>query len=747
MQAKPGISRAMDDPDHSPSAWSRWSVRIAGALVVLAVIAAYRGALGGPFLLDDIPGIERNPSIRSWTASLQPPAGTTVSGRPVANATLALNWALSGERVWSYHVLNLAIHAAAALVLFGLVRRTLRLPSLRGRYGPVAETVALLAALAWALHPLQSEAVAYIVQRVESLMGLCYLLTLYAFVRGAGEQRPGTWRAISVASCALGMATKEVMVTAPLMVFLYDRTFVAGGWRAAWSGRKAYYVSLAGTWLLLAALVAGTHGRAGTAGFATGITAWTYLLTQCQAIVHYLRLVFWPAPLIFDYGFGTVRGLGEVWAPGLLLAGFGGATVVGLWRQPVAAFPGAWFFGTLAASSSFVPIASQTVAEHRMYLALAAPVIVVLLGLARWLGRRALWLAAAWPVVLGGLTVARIHDYRTAESIWLDTVAKQPANPRAYGNLAHAYIDAGRWQEALAASRRELQIAPDYRGDAPLNLGRALTELGRPAEALPFFEEALHELPDSFDVRNNFGVALAALGRWPEAVAQYEAALRLRPDFAEAENNLANALAKSDRLDDAQAHYAAALRLQPAFAEAESNWGRTLAEAGRIAEALPHLERALQLRPGGETHAAFAGALAAAGRPEEAIPHFEAALRAQPGNATARFGLGNALARVGRLPEAAACFAAAVRLRPEDAAAQHNLGMALLQLGRAAEAVAPLEAAVHLLPDSAAARHELALALGELGRRTEAEAQDEAALRLQPDFAEARDHLRWLRQQ
>jgi len=729
------------------AAWSRRSVWFAGGVLVLAVVGAYYNTYGVPFVFDDIPSILRNPTIRDFGESLLPPADTTVTGRPIANLTLALNWALNGDRVWSYHGLNVLIHAAAALVLFGLVRRTLQQSLLRARYGTVAQPLAMTVAVLWALHPLQTESVTYISQRVESLMGLFYLLTLYGFVRSVEAERSWPWQVLSVTACALGMATKEVMVSAPLMVLLYDRTFVEGTWRNALARRRIYYSSLAGTWLLLAWLAAGTHGRSGTAGLGAGISAWMYLLTQCHAIVHYLWLAIWPAPLIFDYGFWTVRGLGEVWWQVLLLIGLGGATLLGLWRRPAAGFLGAWFFGILAASSSFVPVASQTMAEHRMYLALGAPVVAVMLGLESWLRRRALWLGVLLAIVLGGLTIRRNMDYRTEEAIWSDTVAKGPGNARAYGNLGHVYIEAGRWQEAIAASTEELKIDPDYRGDAHLNLGRALTELGRPAEAMPYFTEALRRKPDSFDVHNNFGVALAALGRWSEAITQYEAALRLRPDFAETHNNLANALAKTGRLPEALAHYAAASRLRPDFTEAEANWGRSLAEADRVAEALPHFERVLQLAPGAEAYEKLAAALAAAGRTGEAIPHYEAALRLQPNYVAAHYGLGNAFARLERFPEAISHYEAAVRLQPELAETQHNLAVALMRTGQPADAVGHYETTLRLMPESAAAHHDLALALGQLGRWAEAEMHEEAALKLQPDFAEAREHLAWLRRQ
>jgi protein O-mannosyl-transferase len=185
-------------------------------------------------------------------------------GRPVVNLSLALNYALGGSNVWGYHALNLAIHIIlAGLTLFGVVRRTLLRPALRERFSPSAARLALVVAVLWTAHPLQTEAVTYVSQRCESLMGLFYLLTLYCFVRGADSQRCGWWFTLSVVACLLGMATKEVMVTAPLLVLLYDRTFVTGSFRKAWTRHRRLYLSLAGTWLLLGYLMAGLHYRGG----------------------------------------------------------------------------------------------------------------------------------------------------------------------------------------------------------------------------------------------------------------------------------------------------------------------------------------------------------------------------------------------------------------------------------------------------------------------------------------------------
>src|ERR1035438_6675615 len=236
---------------------------VAAGLIALAVLAAYANSFSGAFVLDDASSIAGNPTIRHlWPLGgpLSPPhgRGLTVDGRPILNISLAINYALSGIHPWSYHALNLLIHGLAGLTLFGVVRRTL------DRLGMPADSalLALCAAFLWTLHPLQTESVTYVIQRAESLMGLFYLLTLYCFIRyadrtprsdassNAGKTAPVLWAVFSVLACLLGMATKEVMVTAPVMVFLYDRTFFSGSFAQAWRRHRRLYAGLACTWLL-----------------------------------------------------------------------------------------------------------------------------------------------------------------------------------------------------------------------------------------------------------------------------------------------------------------------------------------------------------------------------------------------------------------------------------------------------------------------------------------------------------------
>ena len=243
---------------HTPTA-GVW--QLLPALVIICVgLYAYHNSLRGPFVFDDVPAIRDNPTIHQlwppWQALSPPQADNPVTARPVVNLSLAVNYALGGLNVWGYHVVNLAIHILGALVLYGVVRRTLLCASLRERYGDEARWLALAVALIWVVHPLQTESVTYLIQRTESLMGLFFLLTLYCVIRGSTSSGRRGWYAAAIVCCALGMGSKEVMVVAPLTVLLYDRAFLSGSFREALRARAALYAGLCGCWLVLVGLVA-----------------------------------------------------------------------------------------------------------------------------------------------------------------------------------------------------------------------------------------------------------------------------------------------------------------------------------------------------------------------------------------------------------------------------------------------------------------------------------------------------------
>ncbi|HEX7508565.1 MAG TPA: hypothetical protein VF550_17460, partial [Polyangia bacterium] len=228
------LSDAIQDRTEPPLAAPSWKTWGAVGLLVVAVFLAYANSFHGPFIFDDVPSIVENQSIRhlgSARVLAAPPEALTTTGRPVVNLSLAINFAVGGLAVEGYHAVNLALHILASLVLFALVRRTLLLPTLSARFGVTATELALSVALLWAIHPLQTESVTYVVQRAEAIGGLFYLLTLYCFLRGATAARGRAWYAATVGACVLGMASKEVMVSAPLIAVLYDRTFIAASLR------------------------------------------------------------------------------------------------------------------------------------------------------------------------------------------------------------------------------------------------------------------------------------------------------------------------------------------------------------------------------------------------------------------------------------------------------------------------------------------------------------------------------------
>ncbi|MCX6955937.1 MAG: tetratricopeptide repeat protein [Verrucomicrobia bacterium] len=532
-----------DRPLASPSSPLRTVWLFAGVLA-LATLAVYSNALSVPFIFDDPSSILTNPTLATlwppWGA-FSPPPLVTVSGRPLVNFTFALNHAVSGTAPWSYHLANLAIHIAAGLLLFGIVRRTLASPSLSGRFGTSALPLAFISAALWTLHPLQTESVTYVVQRVESLMGFFYLLTVYAFVRATESQAGIRWLVVSVAACLCGMASKEVMVSAPLLVFLYDRTFVSVTFAEAWRRRRIYYAALAATWLLLASLVLATRSRGGTAGFDTDVSAWSYGLTQLRTLTTYLRLSLWPHPLVFDYGTDLVRHAADVVVPGVIIAAAIGGTIWALWRRPALGFAGVWFFAIIAPSSSIIPVATQTAAEHRMYLPLAAVLVAVTLLMFSWVGRRSI---AVGLVVAGAFAVLawqRNTVYRDELALWTDTVAKRPNNARAHYNLAEVLARTPHKADAVAHYESALQLDPNY-AEAYNNLGILLKDLGRPDEAFENFGRSVRIDPGNPISQYNLGDTLAQRGRFNEAITHLETALKLQTDYPEALNSLGGAL-------------------------------------------------------------------------------------------------------------------------------------------------------------------------------------------------------------
>jgi protein O-mannosyl-transferase len=684
---------------------------VTAAVLICAAFATYWNSLRVPFFFDDPITIVDNPTIRNLGnlgEVLSPPRnGSGVTGRPIVNLSLAINYALGGTSVTGYHVANILFHVLAGLALYGCARRTLLQPRLAARFGPVAQPLALLGAAMWLLHPLQTESVTCVIQRTEVLVGLFYLLTLYCFTRSIASAS-NRWAALSVLSCCVGMATKEVMVTAPVIVLLYDRTFFAGTFAGAWRARRKLYFGLAASWLVLAFLivsVGGTRGEA--AGFGVGVTWWSYALKQCEAVILYLRLLVWPHPLVVFYGTDVVTNPAQVWPQILLLIALVAAALYALWRKPVVGFCAMWFFLILAPSSSVVPLVSQTVSEHRMYLPSAAPLLLALATGYACFARRGLLAAVALVVAFGVISARRNTDYRNELAIWTDTVAKVPRNSRARVNLGAALGRAGHNDAALAEYNAALRDDPQS-AEGHNNVATLLLEAGRPADAIEPCRAALRLKPKFSLAHNNLGIALVQTGKIAEGITHLQTALSLTPDLTEAHCNLSSAFLAAGDLNKAIEHGERAVQLNPNIPLAHFNLSQAFLQRNQPSRAIAELETAVRLKPAyAEAQCNLGSLYYQAGDAARAVRHYEAALRARPGFLDAQRNLASALFQTGRVEESIQHYRAVIQLQPADAETHFNLALVLARSGRVREAIPEYEEALRLRPTDDRAKGEL----------------------------------------
>ncbi len=520
------------------------------AAVLAAVAVCYANTLQVPFQFDDESSIVDHPCGAELSCYLRPGA-EGMRNRPVAQLSFWLDRRLHGLRVPGFHVVNILVHAAAAGAVLALARLTLRLAD---RGGDVAdrdrEAAALLAALLFACHPVQTQAVTYIVQRMASLAAALYLASLLLFARSRLEtERPGRRRlllAAAVVSAVLAMETKETAFTLPLAALLYDLAFLPGPARRRLRALVPMLATLAVVPLSL--LRAGTPLSSALSDVAAATRVQTaqsrldYFVTQWRVVATYLRLLAVPVGQNADPAYPRFHSLGD---PAVLASGALLAALVGLagWllvraRRPewrACGFGIAFFFLALSVESSVIPIV-DVMFEHRLYLpAAGAALAVSAAGLAvvrdhpGWRGAVA-WLAAAWVAVLGGATVARNRVWRDDLSLWSDAAAKSPGNARAHYQLGNA------WRE-----RGDLEAA-----------GRAW---GRAVELDPACSLAWNQL----------GNVAALAGDRRLARERYQRAVRADPRNAEAHYNLATVLEHDGEMDAALRHYRAFVERAPAY--------------------------------------------------------------------------------------------------------------------------------------------------------------------------------------
>jgi Flp pilus assembly protein TadD len=650
--------------------------------VLLVAVSCYANALHGPFVFDDRASIEENLTIRQLgdlSTALQPPAETPLGGRPLVNLTFAVNYALGGLQVEGYHLVNIALHVLTALTLFGVLRRTFARASFRGIAPATVDVVALVATLVWTAHPLNTESVNYVSQRTELMLGLFFLLALYSAIRGV-DRPPARWLGLTAVCAVLAAASKESAVTLPIIIVLWDRSFVFDSLRAAFKQRWPVYAAAATTWVMFA-LLAGRVSSTRSLSQDAGASRWDYLLNQAGVIPQYLQRSLWPANLIFDYGSMSPRTIGDA-LPGLiLLLALLAVTIVAVVRRPHIGFWAAWFWVTLAPASSLVPIVTEVGAERRMYLPLISVVTLLtmagtalVLRLASGERRRLVgWAASGVLIVaLSATTIARNIDYRSGLALWQTVIDRRPG-PRAHQHRSMFLRDAGRNDEAI----KELRLATAVDPGSGHALAAALLERGDLTDALHEFDRFVRTRPDDRNIslaRREYATALRRAGHTNDAIAQLRAAVAGDPRDVRSYVELADMLSETGDTAGAMRVYQDAERVDPGNAVVLSNLGALLANAGAGAEAIPRLRSALAADPGlVAPRVLLVQQLLVAQDFATAEREARTLIAQAPANAIGYNLLGVALASQQRFDVARDAFARAVALDPNLTDARNNL--------------------------------------------------------------------------
>jgi tetratricopeptide (TPR) repeat protein len=559
-----------------------------------------------------MPNIRENPHIRLTHLSLFDLTHVIVKSRapnrPVANISFALNYYIHRYNVVGYHLVNILIHLTCGLLLYLLVKSTLRIswPDASSKY---RQWIPFFTALLWMVHPLQTQSISYIVQRMNSMAAMFYILSLLLFIKFRIANVPKKkWILLGgcILSGFLALGTKENAATLPFFIFLYEWFFFQK-LSIHWLKRHAFTLTaIVITFALVAGLYIGINQleKIDLGYSLRDFTVSQRLLTELRVVIFYVSLLFWPQPsrLNLDHDFSLSHSLFQPPATAICLVIILASIILAIYfarRDRLSSFCVIWFLGNLVIESSVIGL--ELVFEHRTYLPsmlaiLLAVVVVLRVIKLQWLGIGILCMAA----VLGSIWTFQRNQVWTDEiALWRDCVKKSPQKARAYNNLALALAGKGNFNDAITNYRVALKLKPDY-ARAHYNLGVILAKQGNLNKGIHHLRTAVQIDPNNSEAQNNLGVALLIQGHLDAAIVHLKNALKITPYYAEAHNNLGKAMQLKGNLPMAIEHYQAAVHLDPDYAKAHTNLGIILKQMGRLEEAQQHLEKALRLRPGYE---------------------------------------------------------------------------------------------------------------------------------------------------
>ncbi len=548
------------------------------ALLGIGVIAAYFHTIDYPFVFDDRENITGAVQLDTLSAAgiKQVLTQAHAANRPVANLSFAVNWAMGGGDVVPFHITNLAIHILSGWLVYVFALLTLQRacgqPDAGTRRWAVLVSAAAVA-LVWAMHPIQTQAVTYIVQRMTSMCAMFCLLALCLYVAGRQHARRPWFMAGAVVAWLLALGCKEIAISLPVLVWLYEWFFFRQLRRQWLISSLKYAVPVAIVALVAARIYLGEKPvETLTAGYHTrDFSMLERQFTQFRVLVFYLSLLAWPLPgrLNLDHHFlpssSLVSPVTTLLSLGLLLALLPGGCLAAR-RYRLAAFGVLWYFVTLALESSIINL--EMGFEHRLYLPSVGVLLAVVSLVMPRLGgqRRGSWLpaagVAALVLVLGAMTWQRNRVWRDVEVLWQDCAGKSPDKARPQYNLGVYYARHEQPDEAIRRYRNAVRLRPKYI-EALLNLGLTLMEQGELQEAFETFSDAIRHKPDHPDLYINRAVVLKKLGKPEAALADNQAAVALMPDNAKAQFNLGTAFQTLGRTKEEIAAYERVLEIDP----------------------------------------------------------------------------------------------------------------------------------------------------------------------------------------
>lgn len=583
----------------------RYHPAIMPILIAVLTVLIYSNTLSSSFHFDDLRNIIQNDKLRTLSNFLN------LSGtRYIGELSFALNYYFGKLDVLGYHRVNLIIHIINGILVWWIVNLTFRTP-IMGKTAvnqQLNSLIAITSALIFVAHPIQTQAVTYIVQRFASLATLFYLLCIVLFVKwrlSVGFRYRAVFYSFSLLSAVLAMKTKEISFTLPLVILSYEFVFfkdVRGILRRAFT-LIPYLLTLLIiplTMIGIAKPVGEIVGDVGRAAQETeSISRASYLLTQFRVIVTYIRLLFLPVDQNLDYDYPVYHSLFTpvVFLSFLFLLFIVGTGVYLFMRSRrggsgyalIVSFGIFWFFITLSVESSIIPI-SDVIFEHRLYLPGVGAVVAfstsILYGVEYLkkqagmdIGSSSLYVSCIVIFVmvlpLSFATYQRNRVWKDEITLWRDVVIKSPLKARAHNILGNVYYNIEHLEDAIEEFRTALRLRPDH-AETHYNIGLAYDKTGRTEEAIKELKTAIKLKPDYPEAHNNLGVIYAKKGRREDAMEEFKTVIKINPRFAEAHNNLGFIYNEMNQKEKALVEVKIALEIKPNDPEAQDTLKKVL---------------------------------------------------------------------------------------------------------------------------------------------------------------------------